>query len=274
LDLALRPSRFPASLEKWYIDALLPDGTVLLVYLASLVLFGWRVAKLSADLFFPDGRRIHGAAPVGAISGAEDQLSFGPASIEGERLRFETKGLSGELRYRARQPAACLRDPFLVHGGRTLSWNVELPDADVEGTLRWPEGELQVAGRGYRDRVWFDLLPWRFPIRELVWGRAHAGPRALTWVHATTLDGAVGGSWVDGAIRDHSGRGPPAPLVLGEPRVLLEADVADLEGIGRGPIGAVIRRAGGDPHEIKYHAPCSLDGQPGMAVHEVVRWRG
>lgn len=268
MDLSLRTPRFPVSLEKWYVDALFDDGAVLLVYLARLSFFGLRMERVTAELFRADGSVVRGDAPARGVRGEVDALRFGPASIDGDRLRFETPGLCGDLVYRARATPLTLRDPFVATGGRSLTWRVEIPDADVTGVVRWPGGSLDVRARGYRDRVFFDLLPWRFPIERLVWGRAIAGEHAATWVSAVTPDGTIDVGWIDG----QSGRGMPA-IDLGEPRVLLDAHVLGLEGLRLSWMRALLARTSGDPHERKMAAPCTIAGERGVAVHEVVTWR-
>lgn len=272
MDLALHPTRFPATLEKWYFDALLDDGAVLLIYFGALTLSYVRLARVTAELFLPHGVGPHGSAAAHHIAGGEDILHFGPATIAGDRLSFVTSGLSGELIYRPRRPPCTLREPFLTEGGRALHWLVEIPDADVTGTLRWPGGARAVAGRGYRDRVWFDFPPWRFPIRELRWGRAAAGEHAATWVRATTDRGIVAASWLDGHTAAYAS-GPPAEITLGPSRVFLDADVIGMESLRLGALRGLLRRLSGDPHQTKWQASCVIAGERGTAVHEVVRWR-
>jgi hypothetical protein len=274
MDLTLHPARFPATFEKWYIDALLDDGTVLLVYLGALTLYRVRFARVMAELFPPGGPVMRGSATARQIVGGENVLHFGPATLAGDRLRFATAGLSGDLVYQPRHQPFMLREPFLTRGDRTLHWSVEIPDADVTGTLTWPGGARAVAGRGYRDRVWFDLAPWRFPIQELVWGRAVAGEHAATWVRATTDKGIVAASWLDGRTVTTGGVGDlPTGVVIEPGRVFLDADVAALEGLRLRALSGLLRRLSGDLHETKWQAPCTIAGIQGMAVHEVVRWR-
>lgn len=270
MNLALRGGGWPFGLEKWYIDALLPDGSVLLVYLARVRLLGLPLTRLTVELFQPGQPDLRGAAVVRGARGGEDALRFGPCAIEGEILRFSTPGLSGELRYTPRHPPVTLLDPFLVEGRRQLTWAVELPDADVSGRLWWPGGERAVEGRGYRDRVWFDLPPWRFPLRRLVWGRAVAGPHAATWVEARTDTARVAARWEDGRVT----LGEATPPALGPSRVLLETRVADIAGLRLGWLRPLLRRLSGDPHEIKRAGPAALGGVEGRAIHEVVTWGG
>jgi hypothetical protein len=268
MDLALRPDRWPFCLEKWYVDLLLDDGGVLLVYLARMRLLGVTLARVTAEFFPPEGPVIRGDAPVPHVEGAMDRLLFGPATLDGDTLAFDTPGLSGRLRYHPLHDPVTLRTPFLEARGRSLDWVVEIPDAEVEGELRWPGGTRAVMGRGYRDRVRFDLPPWRFPIRELVWGRAVCGPHAATWVQADTLSGRISARWVDGVVDE--GEGPP--VELGPDRVLLDAHVVDLETLRLGALRPLLRLLSGDPAETKRAASASLEGFTGRAIHETVRW--
>lgn len=274
MNLSLHPMRFPATLEKWYIDTLLDDGAVLLIYLGMLSVSYLRAARVTAELFLSDGSGPHGSVNANHLSGGENILHFGSATIAGDRLSFVTPGLSGELTYHPRYPPFALREPFLAEGNRSLHWLVEIPDADVTGTLRWPGGERAIAGRGYRDRVWFDFPPWRFPIHELIWGRAAAGNHAATWVRAITDQGIIAAAWLDGQlapIADDSGL--PAEVTLGASRIFLDTDVVSMEGLRLGVLRGVLRHFSGDPHQTKWQAPCVIAGERGVAVHEVVRWR-
>jgi hypothetical protein len=269
VNLAPRGGRGPFTLEKWYVDTLMPDGSVLIVYLGCMRAFGVRLARFAAELFPPEGPPVRGGCAVHAVEGGEDRLVFGPARLEGDRLSWRTPGLSGEVCYSPRHPSAVLREPFVEEGGRRLLWSVEVPDAEVEGRLSWPGGHCQVFGRGYRDRVWFDLVPWRFPIRELRWGRAVAGSHAAAWVAARTGEGEIAARWEDGRVFPGDATPPP----MGEPRVLVETAVADAEVLRFGILRPLLRRLSGDPHEVKWAAPATLGGEPGRAIHERVRWR-
>jgi hypothetical protein len=264
VDFVFRTPRFPVTLEKWYLDVLFDDGTVLLVYVGRLAFFGVRTARLTAELFLPDGKTIRGDAPLRSGHGS---LADARGSEGAGRLRFVTEGLSGDLEYRPRAAPFALRDPFLaMPDGRAISWHVEIPDSDVRGSLSWRQGGRDVVARGYRDHVVFDVLPWRFPLRRLEWGRAACGDRAATWARADTRDGRIEAGWADG--RPCSA--PPAELALGTPRVLVDAHVLGLEALHLRPLRPLLARAGFDPYETKLASPCTLGGSPGRAVHEVV----
>jgi len=269
VDLTPRGGRGPFLLEKWYIDTLMEDGGVLLVYLGRVRVLGVWISRVTAELFLPDGAVVRGSAAARLVAGSGDHLVFGPARIEGERLRFETPGLSGQLAFAPRYPAVALAEPFLAQGQRQLLWKVEVPDADVMGEVSWPSGCRAVVGRGYRDRVWYDLLPWRFPIRELEWGRAAAGEHAATWVRATTPRGTVSTGWLDGQA-DPEAKGA---IVLGQSRVLVKSAVADLQVLRLGALRHLVRYLARDPVETKWAAPATIGEAKGVAIHEVVQWR-
>ncbi len=266
MNLALRGGGWPFGLEKWYLDALLPDGRVLLVYLVRARVCGVPMSRVTAEFFQPGQEPIRGEADASSVQGGEGSLIFGPASIEAEVLRFSTPGLSGELRYRPRMEPLAARAPFVSKGRRGLTWSVEVPDAEVTGRIEWPGGEAVIEGRGYRDRVWMDLSPWGFPIRELRWGRAVTPDHSTTWVWASTVGGLAAVRWTDGVVDW------PEPPELGEPRVLLDTHIADIEGLGLGWLRAPLRALSGDPHEVKWAAPVRLAGQEGVAIHERVVW--
>ncbi len=269
MSLAPRSERGLFRLEKWYIDTLLADGSVLLVYLGRMCVLGHWMSRVTADFFRPDGRAIRGSAAAGSVTGQGKRLQFGPAIIEDETLTFRTRGLSGRLVFMPRYPPAAATGPFLQDGRRSLIWETEIPDADVSGKLSWPSGELKVVGRGYRDRVWYDFLPWRFPIRELTWGRATAGEHSAYWVRAATSAAVIQQGWLDGAAADDAS----ARVKLSDSRVLLDGAVVDLPGLGLGPLRGLAGVLTRHPFETKWAARAEIDGASGVAVHEVVRWR-
>jgi hypothetical protein len=267
-DLSLHEGQGPFRLEKWYIDTLLDDGSILLVYLGRLRLSGLPLGRVTAQFFPAAGTGRSGAAKVRRTRGSADGLDFGAARISGQRLSWSTAGLSGELEFSPRHGPTGQSKPFLVRGERSLNWQVEIPDADVEGEIRWPGGVRPIRGRGYRDRVWFDIFPWRFPIRRLFWGRAAGGGHAAFWTEAETDRGRIRQAWVDGRATDEW-----RPPVFSRPRVILDSDVVGLDALLLGPLRPLLRRLTGNPHEIKCTAATELGGEPARAIFEEVFWR-
>jgi len=119
-----------------------------------------------------------------------------------------------------------------------------------------------------------DVLPWRFPIVRLTWGRAVAGAHAAVWSVAETVDGRiVTGAWKDGANAALDPHGLPPGVTVGESRVFLDADVASLEGLHLGPLRNLLALSSGDPHETKRRTSCVIAGEAGVGVDETVTWR-
>jgi hypothetical protein len=123
-----------------------------------------------------------------------------------------------------------------------------------------------VEGRGYRDRVSFDIVPWNLPLRRLHWGRVAAGPHAATWVQAETQDGRIEAGWHDGALI----RSQPPQLELCDDRELLAGPVVDLEGLHLGPLRPLLRAITRNPFQKKCTARAILQGAVGHAVYETV----
>jgi hypothetical protein len=268
MDMSTGPVHGPFTLEKRYIDVLAPDGAVLLVYLGWMNVAGLSFRRVTAELFRPAMLPLRGAASATQPRGGPEWLDYGSARIEGETLSFATRGLSGRLRFRPRHPPVAAHNVVRL-GSRGMEWTIEVPDAEAEGELRWPGGSLLLAGRGYRDRVWMDLLPWRSTLRDLVWGRIAAAEHASTWLRLRTVGEETTAGWVDGrvaAIEECEGS-------LERGRVLLEGGVADLEGLELGVLRPVFRRLFHDPHQVKWACPAVLHGAKGVAIHEHVTWR-
>lgn len=267
-DLSLHKGHGPLRLEKWYIDTLLADGSILLIYLGRMRISGLPLGRVTAQFFPAAGTGRSGSAKVHRIRGGVDRLEFGSAQISGQRLSWSTSGLSGELEFSPRYEPLSRPGPFLALGNRSLYWQIEIPDADVQGEIRWPGGSRTICGRGYRDRVWFDLFPWRFPIRQLFWGRAVGGGHAAFWTEAKTVNGCIRHAWVDGrAAADWD-----LPE-FSQQRVILDSDVAALDTLRLGPLRPLLQRLTGNPHEIKYAAATMLGKEPARAIFEKVFWR-
>jgi hypothetical protein len=110
--------------------------------------------------------------------------------------------------------------------------------------------------------------PRRLGLRELRWGRAVAGPHAAWWFELSGRRETLSAFWQDGRL-SRSGTRPK----LADERQVGDERVARLAGLGSGPARWLLRLLAGDPRQTRWHARTSLEGVPGWAVHEVVRWR-
>ena len=266
----LQPGRrhWPFTLEKWYADVLLPDGTVILVYLVQFRALGFSRALVTANCparVPGHSRRRSRAAGRGGQGVARPRCC--PNRRRGPVLR--DSGLAGRLKYSARSPPAALGAPFVAQRQRTLEWTVEVPDADVEGEVAWPGGRLPIRGRGYRDHVWLDVLPWRMPLRGLAWGRVAAGA-ARDDVDRRPAGGGRRSLRRLGRWEDNPGGGAPGHARrVTSPRRVGGGGPARPE-----PGGATPRLAapGARPPRGEMACPATIGGHAGVAIHERVRW--
>ncbi len=266
--LTATAARAPFFLEKWYVDTLLEDGSILIVLLGRLRALALGRSRLTAELHRSDGTSVHGSASVGAIRRSGAGCAFDGGRLEPTELAWRTPALSGRLHFMPRYAGTHMGDPLVRDGRRRLRWIVEVPDADVTGELEWNGRQLAVRGRGYRDYLGLDLLPWRMPLRELHWGRAACGAHACCWVRQRLESRVLEGTWRDGTMT--SGYEPPT---LEHERVIQRGPVADLPVMRIGVLRSVLRWLARDPQQSRAVSRAILNGQPGWAVHEVVQWR-
>lgn len=149
-------------IEKWYADLVTRDGTVCVVYVASLRYGRAHHPYAGAQLFGPDGTR---ECVRGTVSDGQWLRRPSPEELE---IRLDTG--SGPLILRYRLEVGDWRPPG--ESPRSgLDWSVVM--ARGEGALTWPGGSHGLAGCGYVDRVTMDRAPRRFGIARLDWGRIH-----------------------------------------------------------------------------------------------------
>jgi hypothetical protein len=258
----------PFSLTKWYLDTILEDHTILCMQIGQVSVVGVRLARVTVDFFGADGRRVSGSADALRMRRAHEGFSSNAAQLDRDRLTFQTNGISGELRFQPRHAPVTLRDPFLDQDGRQIRWHLEIPDADVTGTIRMGTETRVLEGRGYRDRVEIEFTPWGLPLRSLKWSRAVAGPHAAIQVEATTAHESFNCGWKDGVCVTQ------VAIDVGEPsRPLIVGPAVDLDKLHLGPLAAVLRKISRDPYQEKRIGPAVFDGCKGSAVQDSLRFR-
>jgi hypothetical protein len=262
-----RPPRSGFAIEKWYADAFLDDGSLLIVTLGRLRFLGIPFDRLSVELHRPDGSRLVASGRLGLGRWTGPVLRYRRAELAPRQLRWTLPACSGSLDFTTRFPPFSPMDPVLRRGLRQLRWIVELPDGDVEGELVLRSGRVAIRGRGYRDYVALDLLPWSLRGWQLQWGRAVSSAAATIWFRLTTPEETVATTWVNGTLRPDCH--PPA--LAGE-RVLSQALLRDLPLMRIGPVRWLLTHLGGHPRQVRTMAT-DVTGSPGRALHELVTWR-
>ena len=157
-------------LEKWYLDAVLDDGTVWYGYQARLKLPGYPTMPwVCGYTVRPDGSQ---------FSRARWRSWPAPACVKGIWQWTGPDGFQAAWEPTSDGSASPLGsdDQFQVH------WNCVVPGAvvrcripDADGTLR------KVSGTGYIEHMRLETHG-ALPFKELQWGRAHAGGSSLVWI--------------------------------------------------------------------------------------------
>src|SRR5437879_13093493 len=140
--------------RKLYADVVSDDGTVTIVYLTWLELWGARFASAGVERYGPDGSRdVQHARP--------QAWEFSPDSVgDGWGVRLELPSGGFELRYQSAlsswRPNGDLPDP-------AMEWRVLIPRASVVGR----SGGQELRGTGYSDWVELRRPPRLLGIRRL-----------------------------------------------------------------------------------------------------------
>jgi hypothetical protein len=155
--------------DKWYLDAVFPDGTIWIGYRASLRL--WKCPPLfwtCGTLISPDGkeRRITRWKKMAAPRFEGNHWHWqGPDGFQGRWEAF-APGFDTEL---------------AAEGQCKVRWNCIVPKATV--TRVSEDAKMTNAdGTGYIEHLQIEVSKAGLPFRELWWGRAHAGPSSLVWI--------------------------------------------------------------------------------------------
>jgi len=304
-------------LKKWYFDVITEQGDVLYAYLIIYRLAGVGRAILSAHLAASNGRHVRDSLTVSAPSvKTEDRIDLGAHIFEktadGCHIVLNLPRLAVDLRYASE--GAWRPNPkgvLLKKGRRSLAWEVPLFRASVSGTLNRGPEKINACGTGYHDLVWTDIPPWRLPISELLWGRAHFPSATLVFNQLTTRENGVlqnilvktghsllgahgaGGDgrsssrprWIEDRrfqVRESDGNGnatlshPAFSVSLKERRVLEESPVSTPDRIGWAAFRKALDRLSGRPTERKILSEALLDVgggmERGLAIHERVLW--
>jgi len=163
-------------LDKWYLDAVFPDGTVWFGCRARLGLWKCPAIPWACGVeTLPDGW-------------GKDVSHLGWKELAKPRLengRWIWRGPDGfDARWEPSGPGA---DCALASDARLrVRWNCLAPKATV---IRINNGEIGKAARGsavpgigYVERMQIATDGPGPPFRELFWGRAHAGKSSLVWI--------------------------------------------------------------------------------------------
>lgn len=164
-------------LDKWYLDAVFPDGTVWFGYRARLGL--WKFPAIpwaSGCEVFPSGKAWN-VSHMGWKELSEPRLEDG---------QWAWRGPDGfHARWKPSGPGA---DSLLASDDQLqVRWNCLAPKATVKRndgseTTRATGASAVSLGLGYVEHLQIDTNRPDLPFRDLWWGRAHAGESSLVWI--------------------------------------------------------------------------------------------
>ena len=260
--------------QKMYADVVAPDGTVCVVYQTWVRLLRAWHARSGIELYRPDGTRTvligEGAAEPPPL---DAPVARCPMSLRVDGGSFE---LALDEDHGGFEPGpAC----------PGLEWSVKLGAARMRA--RGPG--IDIAGCGYVDLVRLTRATRFLGLRELGWGRTHAGPATLVWTALDFVDGTrwCAGAWWEGNRSQHGGveveldgRGRGSVVVADRPisivpvRVIHDGDAFDRERIPALADRLVTRAIGGATHQVRWQGQATdlRSRQSGDALYERVRF--
>lgn len=181
-------------IEKVYSDLVASDGTVCVIYLASMNLGRLSHRYAGVQLFLPDGRRL-----CERTTATTDAWLCRPSR---EEIEIQLELDSGLLALRYRVEIGDWQPPG-EPPRKGLDWSVLM--ARGTGTLTWRDGSRKLEGSGYVDRVRLDTAPRLLGIRQLDWGRIHLSQSTIVY---TDLEFRDRSRWTWSACWPH-GDGSP-----------------------------------------------------------------
>jgi hypothetical protein len=288
-------------LKKFYSDVTTTDGDALYLYFIATRTAGVRQDGVSAHLSLADGSSLRAMNKIkDTLIESEESVAFGRNYLTKRNghshIKMQLENISIDLQYLSVGSKWIPPDNgILLRRNRDyLSWFVSQPIAEVSGTILVGTRKMEVLGFGYQDVVEMTIPPWRLPITELLWGRAHCGNYTVVYDQVKTKDGegfqclllqdrmtnlveerrfAIRADEVDNQTQIvHK----TFTLSLERRRILEEGPIATDERIRSRFVRNLLARVSGNPEERKVVSDATLCiGNailPGVAIHERVTW--
>jgi len=151
-------------LNKWYLDTIDEKGDAVIFYIAHL---RWKRLNL----------HYYNRLSYTAGKGVKSKIMFKQVPLpEWTGTTLQWRNAAEVVAWQAEAPP--IREMLLHTEAGHIEWNCLLPQART--TLVTADGEIQ--GLGYAERLDMTLLPWKFAIEELYWGRFLSGEHNITWI--------------------------------------------------------------------------------------------
>ena len=192
----LREEPRPGTLEWWYFDAHLDDGSLLSIAFMTkppIASSGPLLPFLFAQLAPPAAAPVLAAEPVDpstfAASRERCDVTLGKNWVRGDlkqyQIHLETAVLGADLQLTASTPPARIGTGIIsLDGGSPagvasdaapyLGWLIPVPRGIISGTVTINGKQRAVKGTGYHDHNW-GTIPFERYLSEWYWGRAPLG---------------------------------------------------------------------------------------------------
>lgn len=178
-------------LKKWYLDFITPDNIVMYIYVMIVRIGGFRQDCISALLFTPTNKKMEfrEKQKFSDFGGTKIVSGLNFLHYGGDRtiININQKNASIALAY---SPISGNWFPnetgkIIQEGGNFISWYVPITKALVNGNIVLRNDKIEINGTGYVDVVEISMAPWKIPIKELLWGRAHCGKYTVVYDQIT-----------------------------------------------------------------------------------------
>jgi len=180
----------PGTFEWWYFDAVLDDGSTLVINFMVKDIRGGKGIKQSAspmvtfELDRPDGTHVERAVHVGddfAFAADRCNVRAGSNTFVGDlhtyRIHVDVEGVTADVTLTGKVPSWRPETGHILFGDDQpylFAWLPSVPQGSVQATLTIDGDTRTLAGTGYHDHNWGDAAMPQL-IHHWYWARAEAG---------------------------------------------------------------------------------------------------
>ena len=262
--------------DKLYADLVALDGSVYVLYLATLDFLGGRLRFVELEAYPAQGQRqVYTARPSPAHRTTLER---------DEPLDIELSTSSGRFRFQALQVNGSYVPPSPPQSG--LEWSVCMGRTEARLELPLALGGSVVTGTGYIDHLRVVRPAVHRTLRTLHWGRAHLASSSIVWTRLGFSDGetwaqsarwALPGTEAEPAVLTPSDQLAVAQIEAAggrvqSERVLHEGCALDRSRVPSGPVRWLLNAMAGRTHLQRWATRIVETGQPtaGWGIHESV----
>ena len=185
--------------EWWYVDAVLDDGSIVVIWFGDNWLAGThkRAVHITYTVDGKSREESYQTKDPGTFKRGRTDVRIGNNRFVGDLNNYQivvdegdTGGIGCELNIRRRSPAYRPGTGYMGNQDQYFAWLVAVPEGEVEGTLVVDGKRQKVHGSAYHDHNWGNVPPWDL-MRNWWWGRAAAEGRTVIMADLRPHDGGA-----------------------------------------------------------------------------------